>query len=98
MFRLLGAEGKAKHADPLDAFKYVCKDLWTFLFGKPIDNLKTNHRGTFVMVDTDFCWIRAFGPDAADEGTAELAILVSCFGREGLVSMCCSIWHFRVDC
>lgn len=94
---MLGAEGRAKYAGPLDAFKYVCKDLWTLLFGKPIDNLKTNHRGTFVMTDADFWWIREFAPDAADEGTAELAILVGhCFYK--LPTWCCSIWHFHADC
>ena len=24
--------------------KFLCKDLWTILFRKQIDNLKTNHR------------------------------------------------------
>lgn len=30
--------------DTLDIFKFLCKDFWTFLFQKPIDNLKTNHK------------------------------------------------------
>lgn len=24
--------------------KFVCKDLWTLVFRKQVDNLKTNHR------------------------------------------------------
>lgn len=30
--------------DTLDVIKFVCKDLWTIVFRKQIDNLKTNHR------------------------------------------------------
>lgn len=30
--------------DNLDVIKFLCKDLWTILFRKQIDNLKTNHR------------------------------------------------------
>jgi trafficking protein particle complex subunit 6 len=39
---------------PLDTIKFVCKDLWTLLFRKQIDNLKTNHRGVFVLTDNNF--------------------------------------------
>ena len=38
----------------LDSIKFVCKDLWPLLFRKQIDNLKTNHRGVFVLTDTRF--------------------------------------------
>jgi hypothetical protein len=40
--------------DPLDAIKFLCKDLWTLLFRKQIDNLKTNHRGVYVLTDSAF--------------------------------------------
>jgi len=30
--------------DNLDVIKFVCKDIWTIVFKKQIDNLKTNHR------------------------------------------------------
>ncbi|KAF9769618.1 hypothetical protein IL306_012960 [Fusarium sp. DS 682] len=35
--------------DTLDVIKFLCKDLWTLVFGKNIDNLKTNHRVRFTM-------------------------------------------------
>lgn len=38
----------------LDGLKFICKDLWNALYGKPIDNLKTNHRGTYVLIDQSF--------------------------------------------
>lgn len=30
--------------ETLDVIKFICKDLWTIVFRKQIDNLKTNHR------------------------------------------------------
>ncbi|KAI5280464.1 Trafficking protein particle complex subunit 33, partial [Ascosphaera aggregata] len=35
---------RPRFADHLDVIKFLCKDLWTILFQKQIDNLKTNHR------------------------------------------------------
>jgi len=34
--------------DTLDVIKFLCKDMWTLLFRKQIDNLKTNHRVCLV--------------------------------------------------
>ena len=33
--------------DTLDVIKFLCKDLWTLVFRKQVDNLKTNHRVGF---------------------------------------------------
>lgn len=35
---------KPRFNDTLDVIKFLCKDLWTLVFRKQIDNLKTNHR------------------------------------------------------
>lgn len=35
---------RPRFTDNLDVIKFLCKDLWTVLFRKQIDNLKTNHR------------------------------------------------------
>ncbi|KAL9625020.1 MAG: hypothetical protein Q9160_000749 [Pyrenula sp. 1 TL-2023] len=40
--------------EPLDVIKFLCKDLWTIVFKKQIDNLKTNHRGVYVLTDNLF--------------------------------------------
>ncbi|KAI5928632.1 transport protein particle component [Camillea tinctor] len=40
--------------DTLDAIKFVCKDLWMLVFKKQVDNLKTNHRGVYVLTDNSF--------------------------------------------
>ncbi|KAF7191806.1 Trafficking protein particle complex subunit 6B [Pseudocercospora fuligena] len=45
---------KPRPTTPLDAIKFICKDLWILLFRKQIDNLKTNHRGVYVLTDARF--------------------------------------------
>ena len=35
---------RPRFVDMLDVIKFLCKDLWTLVFRKQIDNLKTNHR------------------------------------------------------
>ncbi|XP_051894344.1 trafficking protein particle complex subunit 6b-like [Pristis pectinata] len=40
--------------DELDIMKFICKEFWTNLFQKQIDNLRTNHRGTYVLQDNRF--------------------------------------------
>ncbi|CAO3633523.1 unnamed protein product [Mucor hiemalis] len=35
---------RPRFVDTLDVVKFICKDLWTIMFKKQIDNLKTNHR------------------------------------------------------
>jgi hypothetical protein len=35
---------RPRFTDNMDVIKFLCKDLWTILFRKQIDNLKTNHR------------------------------------------------------
>lgn len=37
--------------NPLEAMKFICRDVWKNIFGKQMDNLRTNHVGTFVLVD-----------------------------------------------
>ncbi|MCJ1419385.1 Trafficking protein particle complex subunit 33 [Xylographa parallela] len=45
---------RPRFVDTLDAIKFLCKDMWTLLFRKQIDNLKTNHRGVYVLTDNSF--------------------------------------------
>ena len=35
---------RPRFTDTLDMIKFLCKDMWTLVFRKQIDNLKTNHR------------------------------------------------------
>ena len=47
-----------KIGDILDIMKFICRDVWKCVYGKQMDNLRTNHRGTFVLVDNSFKTIR----------------------------------------
>ncbi|XP_006627648.1 trafficking protein particle complex subunit 6B, like [Lepisosteus oculatus] len=40
--------------DDLDLMKFLCKDFWIYVFRKQIDNLRTNHQGTYVLQDNKF--------------------------------------------
>ncbi|XP_031491471.1 uncharacterized protein LOC116258450 [Nymphaea colorata] len=48
---------RPRFTDHLEAIKFICKDFWNELFKKQIDNLKTNHKGTFVLQDNRFRWL-----------------------------------------
>ncbi|EGG12881.1 uncharacterized protein MELLADRAFT_87210 [Melampsora larici-populina 98AG31] len=40
--------------DSLEVIKFICKDLWLSIFNKQVDNLRTNHRGVYVLQDYGF--------------------------------------------
>ena len=48
---ILMLKTNSKIVDILDIMKFVCRDVWKVLYGKQMDNLRTNHRGTFVLID-----------------------------------------------
>lgn len=66
----------AKINDQLELFKFLCKEFWNLVFGKQIDNLKTNHRGVYVLHVLDFPWSSRFAGDAMAPDNAKLTILV----------------------
>jgi len=45
---------RPRFTDTLDVIKFLCKDLWMLVFRKQVDNLKTNHRGVYVLTDNSF--------------------------------------------
>uniref|UniRef100_A0A673L1E5 Trafficking protein particle complex subunit 6B n=1 Tax=Sinocyclocheilus rhinocerous TaxID=307959 RepID=A0A673L1E5_9TELE len=46
--------------DDLDLMKFLCKDFWSTIFKKQIDNLRTNHQGTYVLQDNKFALLTQF--------------------------------------
>ncbi|GJR38487.1 trafficking protein particle complex subunit 6B [Tanacetum coccineum] len=62
---------RPRFSDHLEAIKFICKDFWSELFKKQIDNLKTNHRGTFVLQDNNFRWLSRVSGDPSVELTGE---------------------------
>ncbi|CAG8532241.1 12113_t:CDS:2 [Funneliformis caledonium] len=65
---------RPRFVDTLDVVKFICKDLWTIIFKKQIDNLKTNHRGVYVLQDNNFRWFLRMSTEAGGESAAKKAI------------------------
>ncbi|KAL8370459.1 hypothetical protein RB595_000705 [Gaeumannomyces hyphopodioides] len=59
------SKDRPRFNDTLDVIKFLCKDLWTLVFRKQVDNLKTNHRGVYVLTDNSF---RPFARMSAEAG------------------------------
>ncbi|KAG0197666.1 Trafficking protein particle complex subunit 33 [Mortierella sp. GBA30] len=57
------SKDRMRFTDNLDVVKFVCKEVWMFLFNKQIDNLKTNHRGVYVLQDNSFRWFTRMAND-----------------------------------
>uniref|UniRef100_A0A2P2M4L8 Trafficking protein particle complex subunit 6B n=1 Tax=Rhizophora mucronata TaxID=61149 RepID=A0A2P2M4L8_RHIMU len=60
---------RPRFSDHLEAIKFICKDFWSEVFKKQIDNLKTNHRGTFVLQDNRFRWLARMSGDTSMENS-----------------------------
>ncbi|GIK06523.1 trafficking protein particle complex subunit 33 [Aspergillus viridinutans] len=61
---------RPRFTDNLDVIKFLCKDLWTILFRKQVDNLKTNHRGVYVLTDNSFRPFARMSTASRSEATA----------------------------
>lgn len=59
--------------DILNIMKFICRDIWKSLYGKQMDNLRTNHRGAFVLIDTNFKGILNMNSAKGEEDTAKKA-------------------------
>lgn len=44
--------------------RFVCKELWMYLFGRYIGRLQSNNKGVYIMYDYKFHWFQ--GLDMAD--------------------------------
>jgi len=40
------ASNLSRFADQMECVKFICRDLWSLMFKKQADNLKTNHKVT----------------------------------------------------
>lgn len=54
----LSTEKKGPLTSQLEVVKWICKDFWNAVFQKSVDNLKTNHKGTYLLRDTSFRWTK----------------------------------------
>jgi hypothetical protein len=66
-------------SEPLDVIKFICKEFWVEVFKKHIDKLQTNHRGMFVLNDTNFRWLSLYASDdIASKETAHRLLHFPC--------------------
>lgn len=40
--------------DDLEIMKFICRDFWSAIYQKQVDNLRTNHQGVYVLQDNNF--------------------------------------------
>merc|ERR1712136_466237 len=40
--------------DDLEIMKFICRDFWSSIYQKQVDNLRTNHQGVYVLQDNNF--------------------------------------------
>merc|ERR1712233_297502 len=50
-----------------DIIKFLCKDFWIDWFGKQVDHLRTNHRGTYVLSDENFVLLTKMSASSSGE-------------------------------
>ncbi|KAL8701387.1 MAG: hypothetical protein Q9224_000531 [Gallowayella concinna] len=62
---------RPRFTDTLDMIKFLCKDIWTLVFRKQIDNLKTNHRGVYVLTDNTFRPLTRMSMSSSTEALVE---------------------------
>ena len=66
------ARDKPRFGEHLEAIKFLCKEFWSEVFKKQVDNLKTNYRGVYVLTDNRFRWLHRFaGAPPGGAGVAE---------------------------
>ncbi|GAA6012260.1 hypothetical protein JCM10207_002781 [Rhodosporidiobolus poonsookiae] len=57
--------------DTLELVKFLCKDVWTALYDKQVDNLRTNHRGVYVLLDQQFRGLKGLSRPAPGDKEGE---------------------------
>ncbi|KAH3742805.1 trafficking protein particle complex subunit 6b [Pelomyxa schiedti] len=43
--------------DTLSMFRFICKEFWIAIFRKQADNLRTNNKGVYAIIDSQFTWL-----------------------------------------
>lgn len=58
MTRMVGEHVWMRNANGI--MRFLCKEYWHYLFGKYVDRLQTNNKGTYVLYDHGFVWLPAW--------------------------------------
>ncbi|GAA5878508.1 hypothetical protein JCM8547_008435 [Rhodosporidiobolus lusitaniae] len=61
----------ALHPDVLELVKFLCKEVWTAVYDKQVDNLRTNHRGVWVLLDNGWRPLRGMSRAQAGDKAGE---------------------------
>eukprot|EP01102_Stenamoeba_stenopodia_P003535 TRINITY_DN13657_c0_g1_i1.p1 TRINITY_DN13657_c0_g1~~TRINITY_DN13657_c0_g1_i1.p1 ORF type:complete len:178 (+),score=20.44 TRINITY_DN13657_c0_g1_i1:75-536(+) len=79
---------RARFHDNLEIIKFMCKEFWVEIFKKQIDNLRTNHRGVFVLQDNKFRWLANVSstPGSAVQEKAGCYVVMACGLIRGALS------------
>mmetsp|Transcript_3114 Transcript_3114/g.5485 ORF Transcript_3114/g.5485 Transcript_3114/m.5485 type:complete len:221 (-) Transcript_3114:30-692(-) len=51
--------------------KFICKDLWPYLFAKPASRLQVDKQGRYIIHDNAFRWLENFPVPAAETSSRE---------------------------
>ena len=94
-------QNRPRLGEHLDVIKFVCKEFWADLFGKTVDNLRTNHRGTFVLKDNNFRWVTRLSTNQQAPGAPAQPAATE-LAKDFLVLPCAivrgALCHLGVDC
>ncbi|KAK9829429.1 hypothetical protein WJX72_005815 [[Myrmecia] bisecta] len=86
----------------LDVIKFICKEFWGDLFKKQVDNLRTNHRGTFVLKDSNFRGLTKLSVDPVLPGCPVSSPSASELAKDYLILPCAiirgALCHLGVEC
>jgi len=63
-----------KLTDTLEIMKFICRDVWKAIYRKQMDNLRTNHIGTFILIDNCFRPLQRFQTSGGDEDTVKKSL------------------------
>lgn len=55
--RFTRVAGRGRIQEELDMVKFLCRDVWSIIWKKNVDNLRTNHKGLYNIQDNAFRWI-----------------------------------------
>ncbi len=58
--------------------KYLCKEYWSAMFNKQIDNLRTNNSGIFVLQDNNFKLLTQVSNDEESFETSQNVASFTC--------------------
>lgn len=64
---------RSRMAEHLELIKFICRDFWNEVFKKQVDNLRTNHRGLFILRDNSFRWLLKLAPPVGSPAAAAVA-------------------------